>query len=262
MRRIAIYTRVSTTDKGQTVENQVHAIEQDCAARKWDIVLRESDYITGTKTRRPGLDRIFASAERGEFDTLVVWSLDRLTREGALRALEIIQYLGKLNVTFISLQEPHFDTCGPFKDAIIAIAATLAKLEREKIVERVNAGLDRSRLESAQIIAHKLYGDGGKAFVTPTKPCFHLSRDGGKTVISSGDSWQRVFANIGVRGPVFGRPAVAPIIASRVLELANEGKTIATICSSIKYRMRNGTITNPSKATVRKIINQHRGLAA
>lgn len=143
--RVALYTRVSTTDKGQTVENQYLALREACKARGWKIVLEQQDTISGTKQRRPGLDAIFAAAAEHKFDTLVVWSLDRLTREGAFRALEIIQDLGKLNIGFHSLQEPHFDTCGPFKDAIIAIAATLAKLEREKIVERVKAGLERTK---------------------------------------------------------------------------------------------------------------------
>jgi DNA invertase Pin-like site-specific DNA recombinase len=143
--RIALYSRVSTTDKGQTVENQFLAMRADCAARQEPVVLEEQDYLSGTKRFRPGLERIFAAAQRHEFDVLVVWSLDRLTREGAFRALEIIQNLGALGIGFRSLTEIHFDTCGPFKDAIIAIAATLAKLEREKIVERIKAGLDRTR---------------------------------------------------------------------------------------------------------------------
>lgn len=145
--RVALYTRVSTTDKGQTVENQLLALRAHCAVKGWEIILERQDTISGTKQRRPGLDAIFAAAANQEFDILVVWSLDRLTREGAFRALEIIQDLGKSNVAFCSLQEPHFDTCGPFKDAIIAIAATLAKLEREKIVERVKAGLERTRAQ-------------------------------------------------------------------------------------------------------------------
>lgn len=145
--RVALYTRVSTTDKSQTTENQTLALHQACKARGWKIVLERQDTISGTKQRRPGLDSLFAAAAEHKFDTLVVWSLDRLTREGAFRALEIIQDLGVLKIGFHSLQEPHFDTCGPFKDAIIAIAATLAKLEREKIVERVKAGLERTKAE-------------------------------------------------------------------------------------------------------------------
>jgi DNA invertase Pin-like site-specific DNA recombinase len=143
--RIALYSRVSTTDKGQTTENQSLQLRANCEARSETVVLEEHDYLSGTKRFRPGLERIFAAAERREFDVLVVWSLDRLTREGAFRALEIIQNLGALGIGFRSITEPHFDSSGPFKDAIIAIAATLAKLEREKTVERIKAGLDRTR---------------------------------------------------------------------------------------------------------------------
>jgi len=145
MTRVALYTRVSTADRGQTTENQVLQLRKACELRGWEIVLEEQDVISGTKEKRPGLQRIYDSAVLREFDVLFVWSLDRLTREGAFRALEIIQRLGQMNVGFESLQEAHFSTCGPFKDAIIAIAATLAKLEREKIVERVKAGLERTK---------------------------------------------------------------------------------------------------------------------
>lgn len=145
--RVAIYTRVSTSDKGQTVENQLFDIRRFCSAQEHAILIEDQDVISGTKARKPGLDRILAAAERKEFDILVVWSLDRLTREGALRTLEIIQQLTKLGVGFHSLQEPHFDTCGPFKDAIIAIAATLAKMERERISERIRTSLKRKKDE-------------------------------------------------------------------------------------------------------------------
>lgn len=143
--RVALYTRVSTADKGQTTENQVLQLRAACELRGWEIVLEESDIISGTKEKRVGLQKIYDAAVLRDFDVLFVWSLDRLTREGAFRALEIIQRLGKMDVGFESLSEPHFSTCGPFKDAIIAIAATLAKLEREKIVERVKAGLERTK---------------------------------------------------------------------------------------------------------------------
>lgn len=152
--RAAVYTRVSTTDKGQTVDNQLLDIQKACQIKGWDIAIAEQDYISGAKANRPGLMEILACANRKEFDVLVVWSLDRLTREGAFRALEIIQNLTKLGIGFHSLQEPHFDTCGPFKDAIIAIAATLAKMERERISERVKAGLKRT-VKSGTVLGPK-----------------------------------------------------------------------------------------------------------
>jgi DNA invertase Pin-like site-specific DNA recombinase len=145
MKRIALYARVSTSDRGQTNENQFLALRTACQQRGWEIVIEEMDVISGTKERRPGLQRLFDAAVLREFDILFVWSLDRLTREGAFRALEIIQNLSRQGIGFESLQEPHFSTCGPFADALLAISATLAKMERERIVERVKAGLERTR---------------------------------------------------------------------------------------------------------------------
>jgi DNA invertase Pin-like site-specific DNA recombinase len=44
-----------------------------------------------------------------------------------------------------SFTEQYFDSCGSFRDAVISIAATLAKQERLKISERTVAGLERAR---------------------------------------------------------------------------------------------------------------------
>jgi DNA invertase Pin-like site-specific DNA recombinase len=161
MTRVALYTRVSTSDKGQTVENQFLALRKACELRGWEIVLEEQDVISGTKEKRPGLQRVFDAAVLREFDILFVWSLDRLTREGAFRALEIVQQLGKQNVAFESLREPYFSTCGPFKDVFLAIAAALARIERERICERVKAGLDRTR-EAGTILGRPKVADRWK----------------------------------------------------------------------------------------------------
>ena len=48
-------------------------------------------------------------------------------------------------MAFRSFTEPYFDSCGVFKDAVIAIMATLAKQERIKRAERTRAGLARVR---------------------------------------------------------------------------------------------------------------------
>ncbi len=151
MPRVAIYSRVSTNDKGQTIENQVFDMKRFCEMHQHELIFQEHDIISGTKSKKPGLQRLLEAAERKEYDILVVWSLDRLTREGALRTLQIIQNLSNYGVGFHSLREPHFDTCGPFKDAIIAIAATLARLERDRISERTKASLNRLKSEGRKL---------------------------------------------------------------------------------------------------------------
>jgi len=54
-------------------------------------------------------------------------------------------------VGFRSFTEPYLDSLGVFKDAILALLATLAKQERIRISERTRAGLDRARLKGARL---------------------------------------------------------------------------------------------------------------
>jgi DNA invertase Pin-like site-specific DNA recombinase len=50
-----------------------------------------------------------------------------------------------------SYTEQFFDSAGPFKDAVISIMASLAKIEREEISERRKAGLRRAKREGKQL---------------------------------------------------------------------------------------------------------------
>src|SRR5262245_14208497 len=78
-RRAALYVRVST-DK-QTVENQIAALHKIAEQRGWQVLATYSDNgISGAKTRkdRPGLDRMLKDAQRGSFDVVMAWAIDRI----------------------------------------------------------------------------------------------------------------------------------------------------------------------------------------
>jgi DNA invertase Pin-like site-specific DNA recombinase len=85
------------------------------------------------------------AAGQRKFDVLLFWSLDRLTREGALRTLQYLNTLSGYGVAYRSFTEPYLDSCGLFKDAVVAILGTIAKQEQVRIGERVRAGLERAR---------------------------------------------------------------------------------------------------------------------
>lgn len=78
-KRAALYVRVST-DR-QTVENQIAALSKVAAARGWQIVETFSDAgISGVKVRkdRAGLDEMLKQAQRGKFDVVMAWAIDRI----------------------------------------------------------------------------------------------------------------------------------------------------------------------------------------
>jgi DNA invertase Pin-like site-specific DNA recombinase len=138
---IAIYCRVST-DKQET-ENQAIQLREFATKQGWQIVKEYTDYESGTKSDRVEFKQMFLDAARGKFDLVLFWALDRLSREGVLATLQHLNQLESYGVSYRSFTEPYFDSCGAFKDVVLAIMATLAKQERVKRSERTKAGLAR-----------------------------------------------------------------------------------------------------------------------
>lgn len=139
--KIAIYLRVST-DKQET-ENQAVQLRDFAAKQGWQIVKEYCDVESGAKADRAEFKRMFDDASRRKFDLVLFWALDRLSREGVLPTLRYLETLTAYGVQWRSFTEQFFDSCGPFKDAVISIMATLAKQERIKRSERTRAGLAR-----------------------------------------------------------------------------------------------------------------------
>ena len=136
MKRIAIYTRVSTKD--QNHDSQWNALTEYCKLRGLQIVATYADTMSGAKDKRPELDRLMADARRGKVDTVLVYRFDRFARSVThlLRALEEFSSLG---VDFVSLSEA-IDTSTPMGRMVFTVLGAVAELERNIIRERVLAG--------------------------------------------------------------------------------------------------------------------------
>jgi len=140
MKRAALYMRVSTVD--QHPETQLHDLRGLAAQRGFQIVEEYTDHgISGTRARRPALDKMMADARRGQFDIVMVWAADRLARS-VKHYVEVLAELDHLGIAFVSFRE-QIDTAGPLGRAIMIIVSAIAELERSLIVERVRAGLRR-----------------------------------------------------------------------------------------------------------------------
>jgi DNA invertase Pin-like site-specific DNA recombinase len=142
--RVAIYARVSTTNHSQDVTLQTRELGQFVEARGWNVVDEYVDEgISGTKDRRPALDRLMSDAHKRKFDVVVCWRFDRFARSVShlLRALETFNALG---IAFVSLSE-NVDTTTPTGKMIFTVLGAVAELERSLIVERVRAGLRNAR---------------------------------------------------------------------------------------------------------------------
>src|SRR5436309_850612 len=102
--RCAIYSRVSTVGKGQDVENQAVQLRQFAASQGWQVVAEFSDEVSGGKGERgrPAFHSMLEAASRREFDVLLFWSLDRLSREGVLPTLSYLQRFDSYGVCWRS----------------------------------------------------------------------------------------------------------------------------------------------------------------
>ena len=115
-----------------------------------EIVETYTDHgVSGTKARRPALDKMMEDARRHKFDVLVVWACDRLARS-TKHLLQVLDELNGFGIQFLSQREA-IDTEGPLGRAIIVIVSAIAELEKSMTTERIRAGVRRARLEGRQI---------------------------------------------------------------------------------------------------------------
>lgn len=141
--KIAIYVRVSTTK--QEVNNQLMQLREYAKKSNYKIFEEYIDIISGKEKSRLSYDRMFVHAHKRLFELVLFWDLSRFSRSGTLYTLQKLKELENLGVGWESYQEPYFKSVGEFKDVILSVIATVAKMEREKISERTKAGLQASK---------------------------------------------------------------------------------------------------------------------
>jgi len=147
--RAALYLRVSTRD--QSVENQERELRQWAGRLGLEVVAVYADTMSGARSDRAALAAVLIAAHRREFDVLLVWALDRVSREGIGRMVGYVEQLRTAGIRVLSHQEPWLDTGGPVGELVLAIFAWVAKQERERIGERVRAGQTRARAQGVHI---------------------------------------------------------------------------------------------------------------
>jgi DNA invertase Pin-like site-specific DNA recombinase len=145
--KVALYARVSTVD--QEPENQLQELRRYVEARGWTAVEYVDKGVSGSKDRRPALDQLLRDAKRRKFAVVVCWRLDRLGRN--LRHLiTLLEEFQALGVAFVSLAEG-IDATTPAGKLQMHILGAIAEFERERIRERVLAGLQRARSQGKRL---------------------------------------------------------------------------------------------------------------
>jgi putative DNA-invertase from lambdoid prophage Rac len=82
-------------------------------------------------------------ARKQQFDTVLVWALDRLSREGPLAILTLVNRLKQYGVKVISYQESWTEAPGELADLSFALTGWVARMESQRRSERTKAGLAR-----------------------------------------------------------------------------------------------------------------------
>jgi DNA invertase Pin-like site-specific DNA recombinase len=154
--RIGLYARVSTAKKAitgengrvvrapQTVDNQLLPLRDYCKARGLEIVEEFTDVgVSGTKDKRPGLDRLMAAARARKVDAVIVARFDRFARS-TRHLVTALEEFNALGVHFISLAES-IDTSTPMGRMVFTVISAVSELEGNLIKERIHMGLDRAR---------------------------------------------------------------------------------------------------------------------
>lgn len=177
--RFATYGRKSVySDKSDSVDNQKRMCHEYVELRFPGKIDSFESYfdegLTGANTNRPGLKRLLADVEDGLIDALIVYQLDRLSRDVKDFA-NIYSILEEKGVMFISLKES-IDTDTPIGKAMMFITATFAQMERETIAARVSDNMSGLAKKGFWVGGNPPYGYvrerievNGKKHVTITK---------------------------------------------------------------------------------------------
>lgn len=145
------------SDKSDSISNQFRMCREHCEARfpgqidSWTEFSDEA--FTGANTDRPSLQRMLAEIRAGSCDVLVVYQLDRLSRD-VRDFSNLYSLLEDHGVKFLSVKES-IDTSTPIGRAMMYVTAVFAQMERETIAARVSDNMTG--------LAKKGYWTGGPA---------------------------------------------------------------------------------------------------
>jgi len=151
--RIGIYARVSKNDDSQDPQNQLQPLRNYAKALQGEIVEEYVDLASGGgNVDRSHFLRMLEDADRRKFDLVLVWALDRLSREGISNTLGYLDRLKRNGIALKSLQESWLDTRDEsLGQLLIAIFSWVAAQERQRIQERTLAGLKRAKEAGKQL---------------------------------------------------------------------------------------------------------------
>ncbi len=140
--KVVFYTRVSTGD--QDAANQLQVLTDWAKQRSFEVFkIYEEEESAWKAGHQKQLSALIADARMRRFEAVLVWSLDRISREGALAILSLVQKLSVCGVRVLSYQEPWTEAPGEIGELLYALTGWVARMESQRRSERTKAGLAR-----------------------------------------------------------------------------------------------------------------------
>lgn len=149
-----IYTRISPNPTKSDTENQERQLRDYANRRGWVVASVYSDiHVSGGKkgSERPQFKRMMDDARKHKFDVLLFWALDRFSREGIYETMHYLRQLKSWGVGYKSYTEDSIDSTGMYGELILVLMALMAKQERLRLVDRINAGLTTAKLRGTKL---------------------------------------------------------------------------------------------------------------
>jgi len=150
--KVALYARVSLDESAddkryQEPENQLQPLRDWAKSQGWTIIEEYVDKASGADASRKFFRLMMAHASQRRFNAVLVWKMDRFSRENMSVVIGHVQKLKSRGVGLKSLTESFLDTASdnPMGEVVLAVMSWAASEERRKISERTKAGIRQLR---------------------------------------------------------------------------------------------------------------------
>lgn len=151
----AAWYRVSTTE--QESDNQIPDVERFAAhhgytiARTYEVADSAWKDDAGGPEYRRKLKAVLNGAWRGEYQFVIVWALDRITRLGAEDALRLVRQFRERGCVLLSVEEPWLNSSPEIVDILVAFAAWNAQQFSNHRSRQIKIGLEHRRAEGLPV---------------------------------------------------------------------------------------------------------------
>ena len=151
--KVIIYTRVSTDDKDQNPESQLLKCRNYCSLHEHKIVEELTDNGISGDTyifSRPSGTKVKELIEQGKAEGLVVFSVDRYSRENPIQVMQQLNHLKDQGITFISVSEPVFNMESEFAEPMKYMLTWFSNYFLVQHKKKVISGMERAKLKGTK----------------------------------------------------------------------------------------------------------------